>query len=141
MDNGTVGPAKTDGSNAPIAISADIVEDLKEWHKWCTNPEPNGWIFSTERKAHINPTFWRKKVLIPAGEKIGIVKLDFRMFRRAFATEGHEHGMTDKNIQGQMRHASPNTSRDIYMQTIPAWQREAVEQFAKVVNIRNRKPA
>jgi integrase len=141
LDDGTVGPAKTDGSIAPVAISADIVEDLKEWHKWCPNPASEGWIFSTERGAHINPTQWRKKVLIPAGEKIGIVKLDFRMFRRAFATEGHDHGMTDKTIQGQMRHASPNTARNIYMQTIPESQRAAVEEFSKVVNVRNKKPA
>ena len=85
LDNLTVGPAKTDGSIAPVAITADIAAELQEWHKWCPNPSPDGWIFSSERKAHMNPAFWRKKVLIPAGQKAGIAKLDFHSFRRARA--------------------------------------------------------
>jgi integrase len=51
LDNLTVGPAKTDGSTAPVAISQDIVEELNEWHKWCPNPAPDGWIFSSARNA------------------------------------------------------------------------------------------
>jgi integrase len=42
--------------------------------------------------------------------------------------------MNDKAIQGQLRHASVNTTRDIYMQTVPTSQREAVEKFATVVS-------
>lgn len=141
LDDLTVGPAKTDGSIAPLPIPSDIAQELNEWHKWCPNPTPEGWIFSSERKAHINPAFWRKKVLIPAGKKVGIEKLDFHSFRRGFATEAHDQGMTDKTIQGQMRHASPNTTRNIYMQPIPETQRKAVEKFSKVVNIRKKKPA
>ena len=141
LDNLTVGPAKTDGSIAPVAIASEIVEDLTEWHKWCPNPAPDGWIFSSERKAHINPAYWRKTVLIPAGEKAGIVKLDFHSFRRGFATEAHDQGITDKSIQGQLRHEDDGTTRKNYMQTIPEAQREAVENFSKVVNIRKKKPA
>ena len=89
----------------------------------------------------MNPAFWRKKVLIPAGQKAGIAKLDFHSFRRGFATEAHEQGITDKSIQGQLRHENDGTTRRNYMQTIPEAQRKAVEQFSKVVNIRNKKPA
>ena len=141
LDNLTIGPAKTDGSIAPVAITADIAAELQEWHKWCPNPSPDGFIFSSERKAHMNPAFWRKKVLIPAGQKAGIAKLDFHSFRRGFATEAHEQGITDKSIQGQLRHENDGTTRRNYMQTIPEAQRKAVEQFSKVVNIRNKKPA
>lgn len=141
LDNGSVGPAKTDGSIAPVALSEDIVADLKEWHRWCPDPEADGWIFSSPRKQHINPAFWRKTVLIPAGEKAGIVKLDFHSFRRGFATEAHDAGMTDKNIQGQMRHSDPTLAKRIYEQTNLDSQREAVENFSKIVNIRKNKTA
>jgi integrase len=74
--------------------------------------------------------------LIPAGNKVGIVKLNYQMFRRGFATDAHDQGASDKSIQGQLRHASVNTSRNNYMQTIPASQREAVQNFSKVVGIK-----
>jgi integrase len=117
------------------------VEALKEWHKWCPNPAPDGWIFSSERKAHMNPAFWRKKVLIPAGEKVGIVKLNYHMFHRGFATTAHDNGITDKNIQGQMRHSRLSTTQNNYMQTIPASQREAIEKFSKIVTINSKATA
>ena len=131
-----VGPAKTDGSIAPVAISEDIALELTEWKRWCPNPAPDAWIFSSERKTHINPSHWRKTALIPAGNKVGIVKLNYQMFRRGFATEAHDQGASDKSIQGQLRHASVNTSRNNYMQTIPASQREAVQNFSKLVGIK-----
>src|ERR1051326_5240883 len=53
------GPAKTDGSIAPVVISADIIADLVEWRKWCPKSQA-GWIFPSERGAHINPGFWRR---------------------------------------------------------------------------------
>jgi integrase len=134
LEDLTVGPAKTDGSIAPVAIPPDIAKDLNEWRKWCPDPRPEGWIFSSPRKAHINPGFWRKTVLIPAGKAAGIPKLTFHGFRRGFATEAHKQGINDKTIQAQLRHASASTSRDIYMQAIPAVQREAVEKFSKIVN-------
>jgi integrase len=140
LENGTVGPAKTDGSISPIPIPTDIATELSEWHKWCPNPAADGWIFPSERLAHMNPAHWRKNVLIPAGAKAGIVKLDFTSFRRGFATEAHDAGLTDKNIQGQMRHSDPTLAKKVYEQIIPDSQREAIEGFSKVVSI-NKKPA
>jgi len=141
LENLKVGPAKTDGSIAPVVIPTDLAQELNEWRRWCPNPAPDGWIFSSERNAHINPGFWRKKVLIPAGEKVGITKLNYHMFRRGLATEAHDQGISDKNIQGQMRHDDVNTTRYNYMQTIPASQRDAIEKFSKRVNINSKKTA
>jgi hypothetical protein len=38
--------------------------------------------------------------------------------------------------EGQRRHANVKTSRDVYMQVMPEQQREAVERFATVVEIK-----
>lgn len=133
LEDLTVGPAKSDGSIAPVALPKDIVADLIEWRKWCPNPEPEGWIFSSERKKHINPSFWRKKVLIPAGEAAGIRKLNFHGFRRGFATEAHSQGASDKTIQTQMRHKQASTSRELYVQPIERDQRESVERMSERV--------
>jgi|SRR5581483_2923353 len=131
LEDLTVGPAKTDGSIAPVSIPEEIGAALTDWHKWCPDPRPEGWIFASPRKSHINPGFWRRTVLKPAGDLIGIPNLNYHMFRRGFATEANAGGMNDKDIQAQLRHASVATTRDIYMQTIPATQRTAVEAFAK----------
>jgi integrase len=40
-----VGPAKSDGSIAPVVIPTDIVANLIEWKKWCPNPEPKAGSF------------------------------------------------------------------------------------------------
>jgi integrase len=129
----SVGPAKTDGSIAPVPVPPELGAELNEWRKWCPDPGENGWIFASPRKAHINPGMWREDVLVPAGKAVGIENLNFPMFRRGFATEAKQQGAGDKNIQGQLRHASVNTTRNIYMQTIPIAQREAVEKFAELV--------
>ena len=133
LENLKVGPAKSDGSIAPVAVSTDIVASLIEWKKWCPNPEPEGWVFSSERKKHINPSYWRKEVLIPAGKAAGIEKLTFHAFRRGFATIAHEQGASDKSIQTQLRHAQASTTRDLYIQPIEDDQRAAVEQLSHAV--------
>jgi integrase len=126
-----VGPAKSDGSIAPVVVPTDIVANLIEWKKWCPNPEPEGWIFSSERKKHINPSYWRKEVLIPAGKAAGIEKLTFHAFRRGFATIAHSQGASDKSIQTQLRHAQASTSRDLYIQNIQDDQRASVERLSQ----------
>ena len=51
------------------------------------------------------------------------------MFRRGSATEQHQLGEKDKNIQGQLRHASPDITRRVYMQTVPERQLEAADRL------------
>ncbi|HEX4594016.1 MAG TPA: site-specific integrase [Bryobacteraceae bacterium] len=136
LEDLSVGPAKSDGSIAPVVIPTDVARDLNEWRKWCPDSSSEGWIFASPRKAHINPGFWRKTVLIPAGSAAGIVKLSFHAFRRGFATEAHSQGATDKSIQAQLRHRQASTTRDLYMQPIAEDQRQSVETFSKRVNTR-----
>jgi integrase len=106
---------------------------LNEWRRWAPRTGPEDWIFSSPRGKHLNPSFWRRTVLVPAGDAVGITKLNYQMFRRGFATEANADGMNDKLIQGQMRHSSVNTTRDIYMQTVPSRQHAAIERFTKLV--------
>jgi len=54
------------------------------------------------------------------------------MFRRGYATEAHEAGITDKSIQAQLRHASLEITRNVYMQTIPEAQKKAVNRMERL---------
>jgi integrase len=121
---GTIGPAKTDGSVAPIHVPEELAAKLIEYKKWHPKATAENWIFLGQRGSFVNPGHWRRKVLKPIGEKVGIPHLNYPMFRRSCATEMNRQNINDKSIQGQLRHASA------------AAQREAVERFAKVVAIR-----
>jgi len=74
--------------------------------------------------------------LTPAAEKIGLEKINFQMFRRRLATDTHYAGLVDKDVQGQMRHANPEITRSVYMQTVPEAQQAAIRMLET-----NKKPA
>src|SRR6266508_2092392 len=49
------------------------------------------------------------------------------MFRRGLATEAHQLGVVDRNIQSQLRHADPNVTRKLHMREVPEEQKKAME--------------
>ena len=57
-------------------------------------------------------------------------RVSYHMFRRGLATEMHQNGSLDKNIQNQLRHADPATTRIVYTQGVPEEQRRAVESLS-----------
>ena len=70
--------------------------------------------------------------MLPAAEAAGLGRIGYHMFRRGFATEAHKAGITDKNIQSQLRHSSPEITRTVYMQTIPEAHKQAVNQMERL---------
>jgi integrase len=128
-------PPKTAASAAYIPLTLDLCGDLNEWRKW--SPDSSGWIFPSRKATPINQKNWLDRVLKPAALAAGIERINYHMFRRGLATEGHESGATDKSLQGQLRHSRPDVTRDIYMQVIPESQRASMEKLAGLVNPSN----
>jgi integrase len=69
--------------------------------------------------------------LKPVGEKIGLKLSGYHTFRRGLATGMHQDGSADKNIQEQLRHSDPATTRNVYMRGVPEQQKKAVESLWK----------
>lgn len=130
-----VDTVKTEASAASIPLPKDLCQDLDEWRKWC--PDPNGWMFASRKATPINQKNWLDRTLQPAAKEAGIDRINYHMFRRGLATEGHEAGATDKSVQAQLRHSRPDVTREIYMQVIPESQRAFVESMAARINPAN----
>jgi integrase len=118
---------KTQASEGKIALPEDLCADLAEWRRWCGNTKPDAFMFPSRSGTPINAKNWLDRVLAPAATAAGIRRITHHMFRRGLATEGHQLGIVDRNIQSQLRHASSTTTRNIYMRAVPAEQAKAME--------------
>ena len=118
---------KTQASEGRIALTEDVCAELNEWRKWCGNAKPEAFIFASRNGSPINHTNWLNRVLKTAATKAGIQRITYHMFRRGLATEAHQLGVVDRNIQSQLRHADSNVTRKIYMREVPAEQLKAMQ--------------
>ena len=121
-------PVKTKASVGKVSLPPDVCADLNEWRKWCGTAETeNDYIFTSRSGSPIHFKNWVDRTLTPAATRAGLPRISYHMFRRGLATELHQNGAVDKNIQGQLRHADPATTRNVYMQQVPAEQAKAID--------------
>jgi len=80
-----------------------------------------------------NDTNLLHRFIKPAGQKIAAPWLSWHTFRRTHATLLSQAGASPKDAQAQLGHAHMSTTMDIYTQTTPDHQREAVEKLAQMV--------
>ena len=60
--------------------------------------------------------------------------MNFQAFRRTFGTWMQKTGATVKNVQGSMRHSTPDQTLRVYMREIPAGVRAAAEDLDRLLN-------
>jgi integrase len=75
-----------------------------------------------------------KRHIKPAARALGLSFVSWRTLRTSHATWLVQAGADPKSVQGQMRHSRISTTMDIYAQTVPLAQRQAIKklsQFAK----------
>jgi integrase len=123
---------KTKSSVAIIPLPPELCSDLLWWKSICPDPSPDVFVFASRQKTAIHYKNWLDRTLLPAAERATLGRIGYHMFRRGFATEAHQAGVTDKNIQSQLRHSSPETTRTVYMQTIPEAQQQAINQMERL---------
>jgi integrase len=123
-------------AHGKVAVPPNLVCELEGWKKFGdTEDRPDGYIFPTRNGTCLIPTNWAEDVLKPAGEKVGIPDVSYHWFRRGHATVQHHDGHEgDKSIQGQLRHASPELTRKIYMQQIDEETWQSVVNLERLVN-------
>jgi hypothetical protein len=120
------GRFKTRASQAPIGVPEQVRPIIQAWHRVCPDPSPEALMFSTfgrgERKGQAVPR-WGKNFLTwwvrPITRKLKIPDrlVTFQVMRRTLGTNLQHHG-TLKDAQGALRHASIQTTGDVYVQTI-----------------------
>jgi len=123
---------KTKSSIATVPLPPDLCSDLMWWKGVCADASPGAFIFASKNGSAIHYKNWLDRTLLPAADKAGLGRIGYHMFRRGVATEAHDAGITDKNIQAQLRHSSPEITRAVYMQTIPEAQKKAIHRIERL---------
>lgn len=135
------GRLKTKESKAPIPVPEQVWPVIEAWRRVCKDSSPDALIFPTfgrgKRKGQAVPR-WGKNFLTwrirPIARKLGIPDrlVTFQVMRRTLGTDMQSHG-TLKDAQSLLRHASIQTTGNVYMQRIDQSVVEAVNSRTDAV--------
>jgi integrase len=123
--NGRVDDVKTEYSRDHVPIHGSLLEVLLAWAKDCP-PTKGGWMFPsplTDRPYY--STEIQRRHLKPIGIKLGLGPLGWHTFRHTYRSWLDETGAPMKVQQELMRHASIQTTMNVYGQAMPESKREA----------------
>jgi integrase len=124
--NGVVKKPKTEASEGKVSLPSGLAKEL---HWWLDNsPEdPTGLLFPSNRAGKpIRQNNYLKRTLSKIAEAANVEGVTFQSLRRTTATHAQHLG-TVKDVQGMLRHASPDVTAGVYMQTVPESQKRATE--------------
>ncbi|SPF42730.1 putative Integrase family protein [Candidatus Sulfopaludibacter sp. SbA4] len=150
-NDGTKDP-KTAGSNGYVRLPPDIQKWIEQWHSAAPGA-PGDFIFRTESGTAISAHNYERDVVVPAAIRAGLMKsrpknlpkgerwrdkataVNFQAFRRTFATWMQATGATVKDVQGAMRHSSPDQTVRTYMKEISASVATSVDALDRMLNL------
>ena len=140
---GRVSEPNTKKSKASVAVPAAVFRELLKLRESTADTAEGTWLFPSSRKHRgtlmpVDYHNWLNRVLKPLGDRLGI-RVNHQILRRTFASLAYNTGGDLKDIQAQMRHASVNTTANVYTKPIPKSVRKAVEALDR--RIRKRWPA
>ena len=120
------GRLKTKASKAPIPVPEQVRPVIEAWRRYTADASPEALMFPTfgrgkskgEIVPHDSKNFLRARIR-PIAERLGIPGrlITFQVMRRTMGTDMQHHG-TLKDTQGALRHASINTTGNVYVQII-----------------------
>ena len=115
---------KTRTSLRTVHLPEGLANELWLWKQECPDPLPGAFIFPNARKRNgatkngfIRTDNYRARVLKKLARELGLKKLNFQVLRRTIATLTQTKG-TVKDVQGVLGHSNPDTTANVYMQTI-----------------------
>lgn len=132
---------KNDASRARVHISPMTLAAVLQWKKECKDTSPDALIFPSTNKngrgkkgSPMYPSTWLQKHLQPIAKAMGIpFHVNFRATRRTAATLAQENGSSPASAQGMLRHASLQTTMEIYTQVVPENVKIAVNDYESMV--------
>lgn len=135
------GRLKTKASRALIVVPEPVKLVIEAWKAVCEDISPEALMFPTfgrgKRKGQAVPR-WVKNFLVwrvrPIARKLGIPDrlITFQVMRRTLGTDLQHHGSL-KNTQSILRHASIQTTGDVYVQPIEQSVLQAVNSRASAL--------
>lgn len=129
---GKVKKPKTEASAAWVTLPPGLAIELRHWLDTSLE-DPAGFVFPSDKPGHpLRQNNFRKRILQPLARKAGIEGVTFQQLRRTTATHAGTVG-TVKDAQAMLRHANPDMTAGVYMQSIPESVRKAVEELEKKI--------
>lgn len=143
---------KTKDSDAYLPMPATVRSEMETWRGMHRVTSPAALVFPASTGKPISPHNYERDVIVPAAIRAGIMAkppekrqkgapkrdkataVNFQAFRRTFATWMQKTGATVKDVQGAMRHSTPDQTLKVYMREIPAGVRAAVEDLDRLLN-------
>ncbi|MEQ1949371.1 MAG: site-specific integrase [Bryobacteraceae bacterium] len=133
---------KTDASCASVWMPHSLALELDFWMDSQQDRRPDAFLFPSRAGTPLSANNFLKRVLKKAGERTRrklkesgaeipngfLESLTHQALRRSCATHMQAYGSV-KDIQAHLRHSRPNVTAEIYMQSIPATVRTAVESL------------
>jgi integrase len=122
---------KTKRSNRTIPLGPKGLAILSSLKPEALNPE--ALIFATRRGTPLSRRNLMKRQLTPTCKSIGLEGVNWHWLRHANATLLDSVGTPLSTTQALLGHSSPEITRDIYLHSIPADARNAVEKIERLV--------
>ena len=141
---------KTEGSDAYLPMPAGIQSDMDLCHGMRSTASPASLVFPTVNGTAVSAHNYERDVIVPAAIRAGIMAappkerkkggpkrdkataVNFQAFRRTFATWMQRTGATVRDVQGAMRHSSPDQTLKAYMREIPDSVRMAIDALYRM---------
>ena len=132
-----VGPCKTEASQKPIPLDAELAEHL--WSRRLTTRynQPEDWVFASPHRRGMQP-YWPGALfrvqLKPALEAAGIRgSVGWHTLRHTFGTLMKANGEDIKTIQELLRHSNYKVTADVYIQAMTKAKREAQSRVVRMI--------
>lgn len=142
-----LGPTKTEGSATWIPLPVSLEVELCSWIARLPKEQEflfEGFILNSMPNGQpMRPANYLRRVLKPLATRAGVgaitvlnkkgkqvasSSVNFQSLRRTTATHGAKHG-TQKDLQGTMRHSTPQMTMGVYAQSIPEGVRNLVQKL------------
>lgn len=128
------GPQYVDGDLKNI----DTLRRIAQKNLWRGDDH---FIFSTHKGTFLTKENVQSRIFEPVREKLELPKLNFQVLRRTMATHSQHKGSV-KDIQGVLRHKSPDITATEYMQPITESMRRMVNGvYAELTKKPRKKPS
>lgn len=133
--NGYVDDVKTEYSHDYVPLHDSLIEAMLAWSSQAY-PNDAGWVFANPMTSRpYFPTEIQKRHLRPLGIKLELGAIGWHTFRHTYRSWLDETGAPMKVQQELMRHASIQTTMNVYGQAMPASKREANGKVVQMVLI------
>lgn len=122
---------KTRRSKRTVPLGAKGIEVLSAFEPQCIDPE--ALVFATRRGTPFSRRNLLNRQLAPTCEKLGIEGVTWHWLRHANATLLDAVGTPLGTVQALLGHSSAEVTREIYLHSVPADARSAVEKVEELL--------